>query len=54
MQEESLVKKFDPDTCTVAPIEADVGLTVSDGGWVETTKLDVALSSVGLPVAVIV
>ena len=54
MQEESLAKKSDPDTCTVAPTEAEVGLSASEGGWVETTKLAIAVSPVGLPVAVMV
>lgn len=52
--EESLGKKFDPDTSTVAPADPEVGLSVIDGGCVETTKLADAVSPLGSPVAVIV
>jgi len=51
-QEESLVRKFDPDTSTVTPGDADVGLSVIDGGTVVTLKLADAESPVGFPVAV--
>ena len=51
--EESLAKKPDPDTWTVAPCKAEVGFRVIDGGRAETIKLFVAASSAGLPVAVI-
>ena len=54
LHDESLVRKFDPDTWMLAPWEADVGLSVIEGGVVEATKLVDAESSVGLPVAVIV
>lgn len=49
--EESLAKKFDPDTSTLAPSDAEVGLSVIDGGRVVTTKLVDAVSPLGLPVA---
>jgi hypothetical protein len=51
--DESPVRKSDPDTWTVAPCDAEVGLSVIDGGRVETTKPADAVSPVGLPVAVI-
>jgi len=54
LHDESEARKFDPDTSTLSPWEVEVGLSVIDGGVVETTKLVDAESSAGLPVAVMV
>jgi hypothetical protein len=52
--DESLVKKSDPDTSTVAPSDPELGLNAIDGGTVVTIRLADAVSPTGLPVAVIV
>ena len=50
----SVLRKPEPDTCTVVPGLAEEGLKVIDGGAVFTSKVAVAESPIWLPVAVTV
>ena len=50
----SLLRKFEPETCTVVAGAADEGLKVSDGGPAFTMKLVEAESPIWFPVAVTV
>jgi hypothetical protein len=50
----SVEENPEPDTSTLAPTEAEVGLNTIDGGAPVTVKLAEAESPPGLPLAVIV
>ena len=51
-QEVSLLRKPEPETCTVVAGLADGGVTVIEGGGALTVKLVDAESPIWLPVAV--
>ena len=51
-QDESVLKKPDPETCTVLAGLADEGLKVIDGGPIFTAKVADAESPIWFPVAV--